>query len=122
MAFKDRLNQLLVERNMKQADLCRASGLSSAQVTHLVSGRTKDPALHTAIKIADALDVSLDYLAENSGPEPTPPLDDETRWLLNGFSRLNRDGRMVVLDTVEFQLSKNSKNVVAEQRQNPDAS
>lgn len=115
MSFTERLNHVLNEKGMKQADLCRATGLSSAQVTHLVTGRTKDPTLPTAVKIADALDVSLDYLAGGNEPCGVLSLDAETQRLVDGFSQLNRDGRMVVLDTVEFQLAKNSKSELEQQ-------
>lgn len=70
--FAERLNGILDKRKMKQVDLCRLSGLSSAQVTYLVNGRTKDPSLTTATKIANALDVSLDYLAGRDGYAPSP--------------------------------------------------
>lgn len=75
--FAERLNAILDKRQMKQVDLCRLSGLSSAQVTYLVNGRTKDPSLTTATKIANALDVSLDYLAGRDGyaPKPFPAAD-----------------------------------------------
>lgn len=75
--FAERLNEILEKREMKQADLCRLSGLSSAQVTYLISGRTKDPSLTTATKVANALDVSLDYLAGRDGYAPKPFPADE---------------------------------------------
>lgn len=109
MTFQDRLNRVLNERNMKQVDLCRASGLSSAQVTHLVNGRTKDPTLHTAIKIADALNVSLDYLAGREEPKVLSFSDTETQHLADGFSQLNRDGRIAIKEQLDFQLAKNTK-------------
>ena len=50
------------ERGLKQADLCRMTGFSSAQIASIVTGRTKDPKFSTAIAIARALNVSLDWL------------------------------------------------------------
>lgn len=63
MEFNKRLQQILDDKKLKQISLCELTGLSSAQVNHLVSGRTHDPKLSTVVKIADALDVSIDYLA-----------------------------------------------------------
>ena len=63
MQFNLRLQEAMDARGLKQVDLSRLTGLSTAQINHLVSGRTKDPKIKTFLLIADALGVSLDYLA-----------------------------------------------------------
>lgn len=63
MSFQETLIELMDERGLKQVDLCELTGLSSAQVNHLVTGKTKDPKLSTALVVAKALKVSLDFLA-----------------------------------------------------------
>lgn len=110
MNFGQRLLDILDERGMTRADLCRLTGLKSSNLVPYIKNPDASPKLSTAIKIADALDVSLDYLAGRTEPETLPYPDMETERLAEGFSQLNRDGRMVVLDTVEFQLSKNAKS------------
>jgi transcriptional regulator with XRE-family HTH domain len=56
--------QLILDmKGMTQADLARKSGLSTAVVSQIVSGKTKDPRLSNVVMIANALGVSLDYLA-----------------------------------------------------------
>ena len=108
--LKDRLKDAMRSKGMLQVDLCNATGEKSSKISQIVNGKTKDIRLSTAVKLADALDVSLDYLAGRTEPKAAPYPDVETERLTEGFSQLNRDGRMVVLDTVEFQLSKNSKS------------
>lgn len=82
-----------------------------------MGGRTKDPSLTTAAKVAKALDVSLDYLA---GRTDSPigicdeeldglRIDAESRALLDGFGRLAPDGRRSISEQVEFQLSKSAR-------------
>ena len=58
-----RINYVLERRGMKQADLARLSGLSTAQVAQIATGKTKDPRFLSVVKIAKALDVSLEFLA-----------------------------------------------------------
>lgn len=114
MVFQDRLNDELKARGWRQADLCRAAGISSAQATHLMNGRTKDPTLNTAIKIAKALDVSIDYLAgRTDNPEGMTDeehaqmvINAEARALLRGFELLPPEGKETVQEMVDFQLSK----------------
>lgn len=59
----ERIQNALDMREMTQADLARATGLSTGLIAQIVSGRTKDPHFSNVVKIARALDVSLNYLA-----------------------------------------------------------
>lgn len=59
----ERIQAAMEMRDMSQADLVRATGMYSSQINHIVSGRTKDPGFMEVVKIARALDVSLNYLA-----------------------------------------------------------
>lgn len=61
--ISENIQKALDERGMTQADLARRTGLSTAVVSQIVSGKTKDPRLSNVIAIANALGVSLDYLA-----------------------------------------------------------
>lgn len=59
----ERIQFAMEMRDMTQADLARATGMSTGLVAQIVSGSTKDPHLSNVVKIARALDVSLNYLA-----------------------------------------------------------
>ena len=79
----------------------------------------RDPRLSTAAKIAKALDVSLDYLAgltDNPSGMCAEELeglrvDAEARALLRGFDQLTPEGKHVIVEQVDFQLSKNRAQV-----------
>ena len=59
----ERINAAMEERGMTQADVARRTGLSTAIVAQICTGRTADPGFTKVVKIAKALDVSLNYLA-----------------------------------------------------------
>lgn len=59
----ERIQNALDVRGMTQADLARATGLSTGLIAQIVSGSTKDPRFSNVVRIARALDVSLEYLA-----------------------------------------------------------
>lgn len=59
----ERIQRAMEVREMTQADLARATGMSTGLIAQICSGVTKDPRFETVIKIAKALDVSLEYLA-----------------------------------------------------------
>lgn len=55
------LKQILSDRKLKQADLCRMTGIQTSLMSEYISGK-KSPAIGNAILIADALGISLDAL------------------------------------------------------------
>lgn len=61
MGFNENLKVLLLERKMKQADLCHLTHIKSSLMSEYINGK-KSPAIGNAILIADALDISLDAL------------------------------------------------------------
>lgn len=61
----ERIQYAMEQRNMSQADLARATGISTANIANIVTGKTRDPQFSNVVKIALALDVSLTYLAGN---------------------------------------------------------
>ena len=62
----ERIQAALDMRDMSQADLARKTGLSTGLIAQIVSGHTQDPRFSNVVKIARALDVSLNYLAGKS--------------------------------------------------------
>ena len=59
--FKTRLKELLDEKGMKQADLCRATGFESGKISQYITGKST-PNIDTAKIIARTLGVTLDEL------------------------------------------------------------
>lgn len=94
MEFCDSLKRILREQGLKQADLCRMSGVPTSAMSNYVSGN-KVPNLTTAILIADALAISLDELA---GREPPKRVIE--RELLTQFRELSDEGQEIAVNTV----------------------
>lgn len=74
-SLSERIQAAMDARGMTQADLARATGFSTAVVSQIVSGKTKDPRFLSVIEIARALGFSLEYLAGIDGCRA--PEDDE---------------------------------------------
>lgn len=66
MQLSRALIDYLGERSMKQADVCRASGLSDAHVSQIFSGKIKDPKASIVYKIAHAMGITVDELLERA--------------------------------------------------------
>ena len=96
LSFGERLKEEMDRQHLSQADVCKGTGLKSGHVSPYLNG-------------------SLDYLAgltDNSAGMCAEELeglriDAEARTLLRGFDQLTPEGKHVIVELVEFQLSKN---------------
>ncbi len=61
MGFQSRLRALRTERNMNQTALAQAIGVTLKQIQRYELGHN-EPTLSVLVALADAFDVSLDYL------------------------------------------------------------
>ena len=59
----ERIQHAMDEQEITQADLARMTGMTTSNVAYIVNGKTKDPRFQSVLLIADALGVSLNYLA-----------------------------------------------------------
>jgi transcriptional regulator with XRE-family HTH domain len=69
MRFDEKLRKQMLIQGLNQQRLSRASGVSDSEVSRILGGKSQ-PGLEIALKLARAVGVSLDYLADDS-------LDDE---------------------------------------------
>lgn len=77
MTFFDRLTLALRRKGMSQAQLARLSGLAESTISRLSS--VEHPRRGTVIQLANAIGVSVDWLAFGKGePDDMPPVQ-ETR-------------------------------------------
>lgn len=61
--LSERIQYAMLQQDIQQADIARETGLSTAVVSQIVSGKTQNPTFENVIKIASAVNVPLDYLA-----------------------------------------------------------
>ncbi len=76
MTFQDRLQQVLIARDVSQAELARRLDVVPSAVNHWLSGR-REPASQTLSAAAAVLEVRVAWLAFGDGPmvgnSPAPP-------------------------------------------------
>ena len=54
MDLAARLNEISKEKGLSQAEIARRSGLSTAKITQLFRGSTKDPRISTVMMLCQA--------------------------------------------------------------------
>lgn len=64
MRYEEKLRREMILRGFNQQKLARLSGVSDSEVSRILSGKSQ-PGLENALKLARAVGVSLDYLADD---------------------------------------------------------
>lgn len=78
--FKKILESKMAERGFNTNSLSIAAGIDTSAITHIIRGRSMNPRIDTAIKIARALKCSLDDLCGYTPPETINPADNRDMW------------------------------------------
>ena len=98
MPLSDRIKQLRTEAGFSQAELAKLVGSSDArQISRYENGRIT-PSLDATIRIAEALNISLDYLAIDDIPRRPLHVEDHGLAQLSGLDEDDRQSLLRVLD------------------------
>ena len=71
--FQDRLREARLNIDLTQLELSIAAGINPTQLSHFETGN-RMPSVVNIIKLADALDVSIDWLLEREIKNRLTPL------------------------------------------------
>jgi transcriptional regulator with XRE-family HTH domain len=103
MGFKENLRSELTYKDMMIKELAAKTGISRHTLDNYFNVREHTPTLDAAVKIAQALGVSVEYLATGKeSPNANIPMNKETRNLLQNFNLLNEEDRKIVTELVEL--------------------
>ena len=116
MPLSDRIKQLRTEAGLSQAELAKLVGGSDArQISRYENGRIT-PSLDATIRIAEALNISLDYLAiENTPRRPLHLEDHGLADRLTGLSELDEDDRQSLLRVLDAFLTRTRLHALTHQ-------
>ncbi len=105
MELKTKLKNLMNSRALNGQKLARLSQVSDSEISRILQGKSR-PGLDNALRLAQALGVSLDYLAddslENEVAEPTDTLSPEERKALGLIQKLGAAQILTILENVRF--------------------
>lgn len=102
----DRLKTLRTERGWSQADLAERIGSDARQVSRYENGRVA-PSLDVLARIADTLDITIDYLVIDTAPRralyaPQNALNDQ----IADFATLDPDDQTALLKILDALITK----------------
>jgi transcriptional regulator with XRE-family HTH domain len=101
MGFKENLKSELIYKDMLVKELALKTGISRHTLDNYLNVREHIPTIDVAVKIAQALGVSVEYLATGKEPpEAVIPMNNESITLVQNYNLLNEDDRKIVSEFV----------------------
>jgi transcriptional regulator with XRE-family HTH domain len=103
MGFRENLKSELIYKDILVKELAAKTGISRHTLDNYLNVREHIPTLDIAVKIAQALGVSVEYLATGKEPlQNKTPMSREIAALIQNFNLLNEDDRMVINELVNL--------------------
>ena len=107
MGFKENLKSELAYQDMLVKELAAISGISKHTLDNYLNVRGYMPSADVAVKIAQALGVSVEYLVTGEeGSADKSPLGPEIRALVQNFKLLNETDRKMIISIMQLYKKK----------------
>ena len=108
-----RINQLLQEHDETQKWLAQRAGVTEASISRIVKGQSV-PGADVLGKIADAFDVSADYLLGRTTDRRVPGKKDELQFIVGRtYQRCTTHDQMIILAVLAEYLSQDDSKALA---------
>jgi transcriptional regulator with XRE-family HTH domain len=105
MELKLKLQDLMARKGLNGQKLARLSQVSDSEISRILQGKSR-PGLDNALRLAQAVGVSLDYLADDKlDAEPVEPADSlspEERKVLSIVAKIGCPEALTILENVRF--------------------
>jgi transcriptional regulator with XRE-family HTH domain len=111
MSIARKLVDLREQLGMTQQDLRKATGVAQATISRIERGVLPHPKLDVLRRLAEALNVTVDYLAdrtEEMGPSDVVSADPRAQAIFRGYQELSDDQKTALVGLVQY-LQKEKK-------------
>ena len=106
MGFRDNLKAELEYQGMKTKELAEKSGVNKRALDHYLMSNPQEPSVTNAIKIAKALNVSVEYLVTGQEMLQNIPLTKDMSTFMNQYIKLSLEQKEIIKKTTELFLDK----------------
>ena len=96
------------EKHIKQADIAKAIGKGTSQITNW-KNRNSDPPIEHLPAIAKLLNVSVEWLITGKEASALPTMQEDKQRLLNFYDQCNLEGQSRIMEQAEFIAQKYPK-------------
>lgn len=111
MGFKENLKSELIYKDMLVKELAVRTGISRHTLDNYLNVREHIPTADVAVKIAQALGVTVEYLVTGQEtPQNSIHINNEIISLVQNFNLLNDDDRKIVTEFIQLFKKNRRKN------------
>lgn len=108
MSFRENLKAELEYQDIKTKELAEKSGVNKRTIDHYLMSNPQEPSVTNALKIAQALNVSVEYLVTGKEILKGIPLTKDTTTFINQYTSLSSEQKEVIKKTTELFFKQNS--------------
>lgn len=105
MGFGENLHQELEYQGIQIKELAEKTGISKNTLDKYLSGNKSQPSVENAVKIAQAIGVSVEYLVL-SGADKNQKLSADDAHLISSYKKLSAPNKTVVSDLIHVMLKR----------------
>ena len=110
MGFRENLKSELAYKGMLVKELAQKTGISRHTLDNYLNIREHTPTMDAAVKIAKALDVSVEYLATGEeSPQASVNMNHDITALIQNYSLLNDNDRKIIAEFMQIMLKNRRK-------------
>ena len=106
MGFRENLKNEIEYQNIKTKELAEKSGVNKRTIDHYLMSNPQEPSASTAVKIAKALKVSVEYLVTGENINNYQTFSKEIIDFLALFSKLSAEEKKVILELISLLIKK----------------
>lgn len=118
----ERIDKLLIEKGLRRADICRATGISDSTIRTWIT-RDASPSVEAALKVAQFFGVTVEYLVTGINPQDAPKmfLSSDEEEIIEIYRALDKRGKgelMQISQVLElcYNGNNNAFKLVAENK------
>lgn len=109
MGFGENLHNELVFQDIQIKELAARTGIKKSTLDKYLSGKKSQPSVENAVKIAESLNVTVEYLVKGSNlsaEKLKPLLSAEYRSLVERYTQLSDENKQTIQELVVFFLKR----------------
>jgi transcriptional regulator with XRE-family HTH domain len=111
-------------QGLSQKEVAEAAGIDQSYLSMIESGQRRNPGMSIMSRLAQALQVSMDELAERAGylpqPQPPDPLVDRAMWLFRQLPRWRQEDVLAQLE-LYLRLREQRPRIVGQEEGDEEA-
>ena len=107
--FRKRLKDVMTFKDITTQELAEKSGVKKGTIDHYLMSNPQEPGIYKAMRLAEALDVSMEYLVMGREKTGASTASNDVEALVRDFSMLTRKQKDAVMQMTRLLAETSGK-------------